>query len=77
MTIIPYTTLVGVIRAGGSIIVDSTLPYSALIELARLVAGTQKTVTIRNASKLSYSTLVNLARIGNANIIFDFSNEKK
>ena len=77
MTRIPYTTLIDVIRAGGSVIVDSTFPYATLIELARLVANTQKTVTIRNASNLPYTTLISIARIGNANVIFDFCEKEK
>jgi len=69
---ISYTALINVIRAGGSVIVDSDLSYSALMNLARLVANTKKTVTIRNASRLSYTALINVARAGDGNVIFDF-----
>ena len=67
-----YTILINVIRAGGSVIVDTSLSFTSLINLARLVANTKKTVTIRNASRLSYTALINVARAGDGNVIFDF-----
>ena len=74
---LPYTTLINVIRAGGSVIVDSNLSYTTLINVARLVADTKKTVTIRNASQLPYTTLINIAHAGNGNVIFVFHEEEK
>lgn len=73
---IPYETLINVIKLGGNVIVASNLPYDILITITKLVANTGKTVTIRNASHLPYDSLMNIVRVGGGNVIFDFYEEE-
>lgn len=63
--------IISIVRAGGSIIIDSTKSTNDIISIVR-AAGTNSQITIKNASKKSTNDIISIARasVGKP-IIFD------
>lgn len=73
MILLPQT-LLQIVRAGGSLVIDlkkQTLLPQTLVELARTAAESGATITIKNPNFLLPQTMIEIALAGKGKVVFE------
>ena len=64
--------IISIVRAGGSVIIDSSKTTDQLISIVR-AAGQKNQITIKKAGSKTTDQLISIARAGCGNVVLDMT----
>lgn len=67
------SALENIMRTGGSVIVDATIPVVSLESVAKAGVGTGCTLTVKHANSLTATACESIAKCNPGHVIFDFT----